>query len=110
MGVRAWVYVCGHVLCCALRADGCTAMQPQFGKTALDVARSRGEDDVVKLLEEAAEKKKSAKAASSNLAPPLSAAAPANISPTVAQGDPDEPRDRVSLHASTCATKRQTGG
>jgi hypothetical protein len=59
MGVRAWVYVCRHVLCFALRADGCTAMQSQFGKPALDVARSRGKDDVVKLLEEAAEKKKS---------------------------------------------------
>jgi len=41
---------------------------------------------------------------------PLHGVHAANISPTVAQGDPDEPRDAVSLQASTCATKRQTGG
>ena len=34
----------------------------------------------------------------------------ANISPTVARGDPDEPRDEVSLHASTCAIKWQAAG
>ena len=69
--------------------DGCPTMQSQNGNTALDLARSEGKDEVVKLLEAAAEKKK--------------AAAPA-------RGDPDEPRDEVSLHASTCAIKWQAAG
>jgi hypothetical protein len=69
--------------------DLCTTMQSQNGNTALDHARSGGQDEVVKLLEEAAEKKR--------------VAAPA-------RGDPDEPRDEVSLHASTCASKRQAAG
>ena len=69
--------------------DLCTTMQSQDGNTALNLARLKGQDEVVKLLEEAAEKKR--------------VAAPA-------RGDPDEPRDEVSLHASTCAIKWQAAG
>jgi hypothetical protein len=42
----------------AFRADLCPTMQSKDGETALDLARSEGKDDVVKLLEAAAEKKK----------------------------------------------------
>ena len=40
--------------------DLCPTIQSQKGNTALDLARSEGQDEVVKLLEAAAEKKRAA--------------------------------------------------
>jgi hypothetical protein len=67
--VSVFVFVNGHAsvhwfmfesmfLILAFCADGCPTMQSKDGKTALDLARSKGKDEVVMLLEEAARKKK----------------------------------------------------